>query len=313
MERCDDPHPSGHTDLGVTLPIVPVSASTPWPYGPDADSIVAQIVEFSKTLARSTPPPRDQPYFGLDALEPLPVPLLERLTTTGIFRKYEFVLDFTTELGAAARWLARSHGCRVLGIAPTISAALAARMLTKRANLAERVGTVAADSGHLPLRPGSFTHVWSIDALMHAPDRARLFSEAFRVLRSGGLFSAQETVAPDTRDAGSMQGGPSVGDPSADWLGQARGSLVTAAQYVDALRTAGFVDIRAEDMSEHAWDPFLAFEGARAKLLQRITEQHGADCAYLSACGRRAAITEARRRGLLRIYHFVATHPGSSS
>lgn len=288
-------HVSRNAARGDALSIVAASASPPWPYGRDAPSIAAHIVELTKTLARTTPPPPDQPYFGLDALDPLPVPLLERLTATGIFRKYEFVLELATELGAAARWLARGHGCRVLGIAPTAAAATAAGLLTRRAALTGQVGTVVSDGAHLSVRAGTFTHVWSIDGLLHLRDPAPLFAEAFRVLRGGGRFSAQETVATEPRC-----------EPGVDHVS------ATAQQYVEALRTAGFVDIRAEDMSGHVWETPLALEGARAKLLQRIAEEHGRGCPYLQAYGRRAAIAAARRRGLLRTYHFTAAHPGRS-
>ncbi len=275
-------------------------AALPWPYGADAPRVAALIADVAREVARTSPPLRERPYFDLDCLEPLAVPLLERLTTAGIFRKYEHVLDLATGLGGAARWLARSRGCRVVGIARTAAQAGAAALLSARAGLVDQVEAVAADLVCLPVRPEGFTHVWSLDAWERGDAWPQILREAFRALRGGGMFAGQETLAAPLRNAGTA---------AAEALPAALASLPSAATYAEALAGAGFIDVRIRDVSDEQDEQPMTYEGARAALLDRVAADLGRSCPYLLAVERRAAVADARRRGLLLVYHFLATRP----
>lgn len=274
--------------------------------GYDAQRIAGHIIAAAQSLGRSTPAPRGQPYFGLDALSPLPVALLERLTAAGIFRKYEYVLEIDTGLGARARWLARSRGCRVLGIASSAAAARAARLLTLRAQLDDQVDTVPAAAVRLPVRTEAFTHVWCIDTMgggLPAERVARL-REACRALRAGGLLVALETVvAPGPGRADQRQN-------DAGCIMRPDGlPLASVPVCSDALAHAGFIDVRAEDASALlpvGPDPFGA---ARTRLLARIAEREGADCGYLRAHQAGAGLAAANREGRVRTFLFCARRP----
>jgi len=276
-------------------------ALDPWPYGADAPRVAAQVADLARALARTTPPPRTRPYFDLDCLEPLPVPLLERLTAAGIFRKYELVLDLATGLGAAARWLGRSRGCRVVGIARTAPQAAASAALSTRADLGDQIEVVAAEPARLPVRAEAFTHAWSIDGWRAGDDWAATLAETFRVLRDGGLFAGQETLAPAAADR-------IVGTPPSDESPEAP-SRITAGDYAASLERVGFVNVRVEDVSDLLPEPQLVYENARAALVARIAEEASSACAYLAAMRGRATVAEARRRRVLRLYHFLATKP----
>jgi len=266
--------------------------------------VAALITDVAREVARTTPPLRERPYFDLDCPEPLAVPLLERLTTASIFRKYEHVLDLATEFGGAARWLARSHGCRVVGIARTSPQAAAASLLSARAGLGDQVETVAADPGCLPVRSEAFTHVWSLDAREQADGWPQILAEAFRTLRAGGMFAGQETLAGPSYASRDAAGAPP------DELPAGLAPLPSAA-YAESLRTAGFVDVRVRDVTDQHPEQQMTYEGARATLLARIAADVDPSCPYLLAVQRRAAMAAARRRGLLRVYHFLATRPDS--
>jgi predicted O-methyltransferase YrrM len=263
------------------------------------ERIAGYIIELTKGLRRTTPSPRDQPYFGLEAHEPLPVSLLAHLTAAGIFRKYEHVLELAGGLGATARWLARSHGCRVVGLARTRAEAAAASMLTARANLTDQVAALPADAVRLPLRRGSFTHVWSIDAALGRAgegDLTPMLGQALLALRDGGLFTAQELVRPPA---------PPGGAEAAPWS-----RLPTAAAYTEALERVGFKDVRTHDVSDQAritGRPSVTLENARVRLLERIADLEGAECPYLVHHREWSALAAARHRGELRTYHFIAT------
>jgi SAM-dependent methyltransferase len=256
--------------------------------------IAAQIIELSRTLSLTTPPSRESPYFGLDDLEPLQVGLLSQLMAAGIFRKYEFVLGLGSGLGGAARWLALSRGCRVVGITSTLGEAVAANLLTRRANLSAHVTALPAEPAHLPFPPDQFTHVWSIDALARAANLPPICAAAFRVVRPGGFLFAQETV---------------VTDDAADVPREPPWRFRTLGDYVAALRRAGFVDIVAEDVTAMRREATVTAESARALLARRIAEVEGASCAYLRSQQRLAVIGVARRRGILHTVTLVATRP----
>jgi SAM-dependent methyltransferase len=265
--------------------------------------VAALIADVAREMARTTPPLRERPYFDLDCLEPLAVPLLGQLTTAGIFRKYEHVLDLATGFGGAARWLARSHGCRVVGVARNSAHASAAALLSARASLDDQVETVAADPARLPVRSEAFTHAWSLEAWERTDAWPQILREAFRALRGGGMFAGQETLA-----APALGARDAVSPPTTE-LPAELASLPSAAAYAEALAGAGFTDVRVRDVTDHHQERQMTYESARAVLLARIATDVDPACPYLLAVERRAAMAAARRRGLLRIYHFLATRP----
>ena len=72
--------------------------------------LAATIEELTRRLTAAAPAPRGLPYLGLERPSGSGVQLLEALSTHGIFRKYELVLDLGGGLGATARWLAGRLG-----------------------------------------------------------------------------------------------------------------------------------------------------------------------------------------------------------
>jgi SAM-dependent methyltransferase len=279
--------------------------------GGDAQRIAGHIIAVARALGRSTPAPRDHPYFGLDAPSPPPVALLERLTAAGIFRKYEYVLAIGSGLGAIARWLARSRGCRVVGITDGAAAARGARLLTLRAGLDDQVDTVTAAARRLPVRTETFTHVWYIDSIGGAPpaERVATLREAHRALRGGGLFAALETVAAPP---GSEPAAPRPDDDGVVRRPDGQ-PLASVATCIDTLVAAGFTDVRCEDASALVPLGPDPFDDARARLLARIAEREGAHCGYVRAHHAAARLAAATREGRARTYLFFAGRGGGRS
>jgi len=255
--------------------------------------VAAHILEYTRALALTTPPARGNPYFGLDDLEPLQFGLLAQLIASGIFRKYEFVLNLGSVLGGAARWLALGRGCSVVGITATAGQATAANLLTRRANLSDQVTAIPADPTRLPFPNDQFTHVWSVDTLFRELDLDQVCSAAFHVVRPGGFVFVQETVLATARTVTLEPG----------W------HFRTLDAHVEAFHRAGFVDVVAEDVSKLRHEPTVTVETARAGLERRIAQAEGPDCAHLRARHQHAALIDARRRGVLATANFVAMRP----
>ncbi len=117
--------------------------------------------------------------------------LADRLGLDGEAR----VLDVGSGLGGAARFLARTRGCRVTGLDLSEEYCQVAEMLSARVGLGERLTFRQGDALALPFADGSFDVVWSQHASMNIEDKAGLYAEMFRVLRSGGYLAIYDVMA----------------------------------------------------------------------------------------------------------------------
>src|SRR6516225_9026521 len=103
-----------------------------------------------------------------------------------------YVLDLGCGLGGASRYLAAECGCRVAAIDLTLNFVEAARTLTARCGLAERIEFGQANALALPFQDGTFDHVWSYAVTMNIADKEGLGREVARVLKRDGRFSCNE-------------------------------------------------------------------------------------------------------------------------
>lgn len=233
--------------------------------------------------ARAMPAPRGLPYLGLEHPSGTSLDLLHTLSTRGIFRKYELVLNLEAGLGGAAGWLVQRLGCEVVGTA-TAAEAAAAMDLVRRARLGGAVRFVAAASPALPFAAGRFTHVWIVDSLPRLPEPERALAEAARVLRHGGILAVQDLVR-----------GPGGAPPDlAGW------TFATAEARAAALADAGFVDVHVTDRSAEAGEHAAAVLAARERLLA-LLDRHAPALA-----AERRALAAALATGALRVAHLVA-------
>ena len=246
------------------------------------DRLLAAIQDVVR--ARALPAPRGLPYLGLEHASGTNLDLLHTLSTRGIFRKYELVLDVEAGLGGTSRWLAQRLGCDVIGTAASPREAAAATDLARRARVAGHARCVAARTDALPFRPSRFTHVWIVETLPRLADAGRALAEAARVLRHRGLLSIQDLVLRDERARVDVPG----------W------SFATAEARVAALRHLPFVDVELHDRSAEASERSAPVLAARERLLALLTRT----VPPLAAA--RAAIGDALADGRLRVVHLHA-------
>ena len=109
------------------------------------------------------------------------------------------VLDVGGGLGGPARTLAVEFGCHVTVVDLTESYVRAARLLTTRLGLDDRVSHHVGNALDLGFDSGAFDVVWTQNSGMNIADKERLYAGFHRVLRPGGLLALQEPMAGPTQ------------------------------------------------------------------------------------------------------------------
>lgn len=146
------------------------------------------------------------------------------------------VLDVGSGIGGAAFFLANAHGARVLGVDLAPEMIAIAHDATPNSGAADKVEFVLGDIFEVP-REGGFDVVWSRDALMHIPDKPRLFGRLFELTKPGGNL----VITDYARGVGTRS-------PEFEAYVAKTGYHVTdPASYGRLLEDAGFVDVVAHD------------------------------------------------------------------
>ncbi|TMK63561.1 MAG: methyltransferase domain-containing protein [Actinobacteria bacterium] len=164
---------------------------------------------------------------------------------------------------------------------------------------------VNGDATRIPLRDQSVDGVISVEAAFHFPSRARFFSEAFRVLRPGGVLSMSDVpVTRLPRRPGELLAGLTQ---LRAW-GLSTAAVATAGQIVDAVTTAGFREVSERLVGERVIAPALAFVRRRLDI--------GRDEAPMGMrLASRAMLSQVEllwRRGLLDYLLLTAIKPKSA-
>jgi SAM-dependent methyltransferase len=132
----------------------------------------------------------------------------------------EHIIDIGGGIGGPARWIASRFGCLVTSLDLTPEFCRAAEELNGATGLSDRVAAVEGSAVDLPFEQASFDRAYSENVVMNIADKRSFYGEAFRVLRSGGLF------------AFSNYGTGSAGEPyyPAPWAASAEMSFLSTVE-----------------------------------------------------------------------------------
>ena len=214
------------------------------------------------------------------------------------------VLDVGCGIGGVDLLLVQEHGAaKVLGI--DIEQPILDRCVARAAakDLSDRISYQKVEPGPFPLADAGFDVVFSKDAMIHIPDKAALFSEAFRVLRPGGLLAISDWMRMDDQPP----------TPEMERYIELEGlsfGMASPAQYGRAVEAAGFQDIELRD--RNAWYQKTAHEeldSMQGPLHERLGELLGeADRDHYIEVWR--AMCVVLEKGELRPGHVRARKPG---
>lgn len=165
------------------------------------------------------------------------------------------VLDLGCGIGGPARFIAATFGCQVTGIDLSESFIDAARYLTRRCGLEDRVTFEVGDALHLPFADGAFDLVLLQHVAMNIVDRAALYAEIGRVLAPEGRLATYDVVL---KSGEVIYPNPWARDEAASFL-------LTESETREAIEAAGFDLAAWRDDSVIALDWFetLAAGGPR--------------------------------------------------
>ena len=162
------------------------------------------------------------------------------------------VLDLGCGIGGPARYLATTFGCKVTGVDLGPAFIDAARYLSDRCGLGDRVIFEVGDALHLRFDPGAFDVVFLQHVTMNIEDRTRLYAEVRRILAPGGRLATYDVVF---RSSDVIYPVPWARNASTSFL-------LSEAATRTALEEAGFEAVLWRDDTQTALDWFRAAGGA---------------------------------------------------
>ncbi|MCJ1389876.1 hypothetical protein MMC18_002733 [Xylographa bjoerkii] len=169
---------------------------------------------------------------------------VERMAALARITPATRVLDIGAGYGGAARWLARTYGCKVTCLNLSEVQNARNRERTREQGLEALVAVVDGVFEHLPFADATFDLVWCQDCLIHASDRHAVVAEVARVLVSSGA----DVILTDhmaTRDADPERVGPIKKRL------KLKLDLATRQFYQDVFLAQGFEDAGYLEGTEH--------------------------------------------------------------
>jgi sarcosine/dimethylglycine N-methyltransferase len=148
------------------------------------------------------------------------------------------VLDIGAGYGGAARYLAKTYGCKVVALNLSEAENERDRQMNKEQGLDHLIEVVDGSFEDIPASDNSFDFVWSQDAILHSGNREKVLQEVARVLKPGGEFVMTDPMMADDCPKGVLQ--PILDRIHLETLG-------SPGFYRDTLKKLGFEELAFED------------------------------------------------------------------
>ncbi len=159
------------------------------------------------------------------------------------------VLDIGSGLGGPARTLADSYGCHVTGLDLTQAFCDAAQVMSGWVSLDNRTAFQQGDATNLPFEDNHFDAAMTIHVAMNIAAKDKMYSQARRVLKPGGIFAVYDVLQGEG------------GDPTypVPWAREPSIShLATPGEMEAYLTEAGFKILKVRDSAKESQSWFEA-------------------------------------------------------
>lgn len=163
------------------------------------------------------------------------------------------VLDIGCGIGGPMRNIARFTGAHITGLNLNAYQVKRATELNAKAGLSHLLTVVQGDFMKMPFEDNSFDICYEIEATAHAPSKVGVYSEAYRVLKPGGIFVGYEWVFTKNYDPNSEQ---HKFIKKAIEEGDGLPDIAHINDIPVALKESGFVDVEVRDVAEEAQVPW---------------------------------------------------------
>jgi cyclopropane fatty-acyl-phospholipid synthase-like methyltransferase len=159
----------------------------------------------------------------------------------------ERVLDGGCGYGGSAIWLVENRGCQVTGITLVAEQVSAATRFAKERGVADNVSFLEMDYHKTEFPDEYFDVIWALESLVHSDRKEDFFRESYRLLRPGGrLLIADYT----TRESPPLSAAERAILATAE-DGWAMAELAPPSKYIAGLRSSGFQQVTASDLTEN--------------------------------------------------------------
>jgi phosphoethanolamine N-methyltransferase len=152
------------------------------------------------------------------------------------------VLELGSGIGGGAIVLARKYGANVIGLEIDGPLVEYATGLADEAGLSDQIEFRQVSPGEFPVADNSIDYFYTSGVLIHFSDKLSAFSEAYRLLKSGGMVLGYDWLRGSTAKGKSLH----------EWK-EASGLTVFPEPlefYTDQISMAGFKNISSYDASD---------------------------------------------------------------
>ncbi|HIM61899.1 MAG TPA: class I SAM-dependent methyltransferase [Dehalococcoidia bacterium] len=161
------------------------------------------------------------------------------------------VLDLGCGNGTTAIWLSGNQNCHVTGV--DLSGVRVQNAKDKMAGLDQpeqtKLAFEKASATELPFEEGTFSHLWCQAVIYHVPDKEAALSEAYRVLKPGGIMVFDDLIKPQ----------PDISAAAKEFVYDRLlfDTPYSFESYQEALKETGFEILEAHDLSSHLKNSYL--------------------------------------------------------
>ena len=188
---------------------------------------------------------------------------------TGLDLAEQTILDIGCGAGGITVSLVKDHGAKqVVGVDVEEDVVNAATKRVLKNGLNNNIDILLIDKSNLPFEDNYFDIVFSKDSFVHIPDKEKIFTQVFKLLKPGGFFVFSDwLISHDQKPSKEMEYYLKLED-----LGFGMGSPLL---YLSALKKSGFVSIKKNNRNkwykEEARKELQILSGPTRKSYEEIT------------------------------------------